>query len=281
MLWSAMKIALLVYLGLMALMYFTQSKLIFLPEIDRSHAASPSDIGLSFAPLKLATADGESLDGWFLPGKEKHQARGLVLFFHGNAGNIAHRLDYLRMFHDMGLATLIIDYRGYGRSSGSPSEAGTYLDANAAWHHATQALGFPAERIVLFGESLGGAVAANHAAQLATQHRPAALVLASTFTSVPDLGAELYPLLPIRLLARIRYNTLERLAQINCPIIGDPQPQRRHHSFCPRPATVRGRPPAQAISSDRRRSQRRLCLCPRRMGARAGRLSQTGTALIR
>ncbi|MCF8184926.1 MAG: hypothetical protein K9J43_08105, partial [Polynucleobacter sp.] len=111
MFWSAMKIALLVYLGVMALMYFTQSKLIFLPEIDRSHAASPSDIGLSFAPLKLATADGESLDAWFLPGKEKHQARGLVLFFHGNAGNIAHRLDYLRMFHNMGLATLIIDYR--------------------------------------------------------------------------------------------------------------------------------------------------------------------------
>lgn len=215
MLWSVMKIALLIYLGVMALMYFMQSRLIFLPEVDRSHAARPTQLGLPFVPLTLATADGESLDGWLIPGKEKREAHGLVLFFHGNAGTIAHRLDYLGMFHAMGLATLIIDYRGYGRSSGSPSEAGTYLDAEAAWRHATETLGFPANRIVLFGESLGAGVAA----QLATQHRPAALVLASTFTSVPDLGVELYPLLPIRLLARIRYDTLKRLAQIDCPLL--------------------------------------------------------------
>jgi uncharacterized protein len=119
------------------------------------------------------------------------------------------------MFHDLGLATLIIDYRGYGRSGGTPSEQGTYLDAAAAWQHATQVLGFTADRIVLFGESLGGGVAA----QLATTTRPGALVLASSFTSVPDMGAELYPLLPIRLLARIRYDTLAHLPQITCPVL--------------------------------------------------------------
>lgn len=119
------------------------------------------------------------------------------------------------MFHDLGLSTLIIDYRGYGRSSGEPSEEGTYLDAAAAWRHATQMLGFTAGRIVLFGESLGGGVAA----QLAAENRPAALILASTFTSVPDMGADLYPLLPIRLLARIRYHTLARLPQIACPVL--------------------------------------------------------------
>lgn len=215
MLWSALQIVLLVYLGLMVLIYFKQSSLVFLPEMDRGFRASPADIGLPFTPLQLATADGETLDGWFVPADTKRETRGLVVFFHGNAGNIGHRLDYLRMFHDLGLATLIIDYRGYGLSSGSPSEKGTYLDAEAAWRHATRVLGFPAERVVIFGESLGGAVAA----QLAAENRPAALVVASTFTSVPDMGIDLYPLLPIRLLAHIRYDSLERLSKINCPLL--------------------------------------------------------------
>ena len=215
MLWSALQIILLIYLGLMALIYFKQASLVFLPEIDRSFRASPADIGLPFTPVKLATADGESLDSWFVPSDTKRGARGLVVFFHGNAGNIAHRLDYVRMFHDLGLATLILDYRGYGQSSGSPSENGIYLDADAAWLHATHTLGFPANRIVLFGESLGGGVAA----RLATQKHPAALVLASTFTSVPDMGADLYPLLPIRLLAHIRYDTLTNLSQVACPVL--------------------------------------------------------------
>jgi len=215
MLWSVLQIILLIYLGLMALIYFKQSSLVFLPEVDRDFRASPTDIGLPFAPLKLATADGETLDGWLVSAGIKRGGRGLVIFLHGNAGNIAHRLGYLRMFHDLGLATLIIDYRGYGRSSGAPSEQGSYLDAATVWRHATQDLGFPENRIVIFGESLGGAVAA----QLAAGNRPAALVLASTFTSVPDMGADLYPLLPIRLLARIRYDTLARLPQISCPLL--------------------------------------------------------------
>ena len=215
MLWSVLQILLLVYLGLMALIYFKQSSLVFLPEMDRGFRASPAAIGLSFTPLKLATTDDETLDGWFVPAGTNRETRGLVVFFHGNAGNISHRLDYLRMFHDLGLATLIIDYRGYGLSSGSPSEEGTYLDAEAAWRHATQGLGFPAERIILFGESLGGGVAT----RMAAKNRPGALVLASTFTSVPDMGADLYPLLPIRWLAHIRYDNLERLSQINCPLL--------------------------------------------------------------
>ena len=215
MLWSALQIILLVYLGLIALIYFRQFSLVFLSETDRSFRASPADIGVAFAPLELATSDGETLDGWFVPAGTGREARGLVVFFHGNAGNMGHRLDYLRMFHDLGLATLILDYRGYGRSSGTPSEEGTRLDAEAVWRHATQVLGFPAGRIVLFGESLGGGVAA----RLAAENRPGALVLASTFTSVPDMGSDLYPLLPIRLLARIRYDTLTRLAQIDCPVL--------------------------------------------------------------
>ena len=215
MFWSAIQITLLVYLGLAAIIFFRQSSLVFLPEMDRGYAANPSDIGLEYTSLKLRTVDDETLDGWHVPVAAGREKPGLVLFFHGNAGNIGHRLDYLRMFHDLGLATLIIDYRGYGRSSGTPSEEGSYLDAEAAWQHATKALGLAPDRIVIFGESLGGAVAA----KLAEGHRPGALILASTFTSVPDLGAELYPWLPVRLLARIHYDTLNRLPRIACPLL--------------------------------------------------------------
>ncbi len=215
MLWSAIQIGLMVYFGLAALIYFTQEALVFQPAMDRGFQATPASIGLRFESLTLATIDGEKLDGWHLSARPGSPARGLVILFHGNAGNIGHRLDYLRLFHDLGFASLIIDYRGYGRSSGKASEEGSYLDADTTWRHATEVLGYPAERVVLFGESLGGAVAT----QLAATRKPGALVLASTFTSVPDLGAEIYPWLPIRLLARIRYDSLERLALVRSPVL--------------------------------------------------------------
>ena len=215
MLWSVIQIGLLVYFGLLALIYFKQDALVFQSAMDRGFLATPASIGLGFDPLTLTTPDGETLDGWHVPAPRGTPTRGLVMIFHGNAGNISHRLDYLRMFHDLGFASLIIDYRGYGRSSGRTSEEGSYTDAATAWRHATQALGYPAGRIVLFGESLGGAVAT----QLAAVRQPAALVLASTFTSVPDLGAEIYSWLPIRLLARIRYDSRERLPLVNSPVL--------------------------------------------------------------
>jgi len=110
---------------------------------------------------------------------------------------------------------LIFDYRGYGRSSGKPSEAGLYRDAETAWAYLTRARGIAPENIVLFGESLGGALAAH----LAAWERPGALVLSSVFTSVPDLAADLYPWLPARWLARLRYDTRAALARAKCPVL--------------------------------------------------------------
>ncbi|MBI5901822.1 MAG: alpha/beta hydrolase [Rhodocyclales bacterium] len=215
MLWSALQIGLLAYAGLAALIYFRQDALVFQAAMDRGFQATPASMGLRFDSLTLTTDDGEKLDAWHVPARNTAGARALVIVFHGNAGNVGHRLDYLRMFHDLGYASLIFDYRGYGRSSGQPSEDGTYLDAAAAWRHGTQTLGYPATKIVLFGESLGAAVAT----QLAAIQRPGALVLASTFTSVPDLGSAIYPWLPVRLLARIRYDTRKRLATVGTPVL--------------------------------------------------------------
>jgi fermentation-respiration switch protein FrsA (DUF1100 family) len=141
-------------------------------------------------------------------------ARGVVLFFHGNAGNISHRIDYLQMFHRLRYSTLIVDYRGYGKSTGTPSEAGTYRDAEAAWEHLRHARLAPAKNIVVAGESLGAAVAT----WLAAEVSPRAVLLLSTFTSVTDLGAQVYWFLPVRLLSRIGYDNLANLRRIRAPV---------------------------------------------------------------
>jgi uncharacterized protein len=198
------------YLALCLMLMLLQSRLVFFP--TRALEATPAEAGLAYDDVWLTTDDGLRLQGWWVPAAG---ARGTVLFFHGNAGNISHRLASLQFFHRLGYETLIFDYRGYGQSEGRPSEPGTYRDAEAAWRHLVEERGIPPERIVLFGRSLGGAVAA----ALAERHPPAGLILESTFTSVPDLGAELYPFLPVRLLARIRYDTLARMPRIRAPVL--------------------------------------------------------------
>ncbi len=204
---------------LLLLLYATQSGLLFLPHVGgRELVASPADIGLAFETVRVETEDGVALHGWFVPARAAR--RGSLLFFHGNAGNISHRLGSLRIFHGLDLDVLIIDYRGYGQSGGEPDEAGTYRDAVAAWRHLVEARGARPERVVLFGRSLGASVAAWLAARLAEEGtRPAGLILESAFTSVPDLAADLYPWLPARRLARLRYDTRASLAAVNCPVL--------------------------------------------------------------
>jgi fermentation-respiration switch protein FrsA (DUF1100 family) len=199
------------YLAFAAIVYFAQPSLIYYPETGRDIVATPMDAGLDYETVEIDTPDGETLQGWFVPAPD---ARGTVLFLHGNAGNVSHRMDYLSMFHSLGYSTFIIDYRGYGASSGTPSEQGTYLDAEAAWQYLTEYRNIDPERIILFGESLGGAVAA----WLAAREKPGALVLASSFTSVPDMAAKLFPILPVRLLSRFEYDTLKSLKSVSCPV---------------------------------------------------------------
>ncbi|HSG94905.1 MAG TPA: alpha/beta hydrolase, partial [Afifellaceae bacterium] len=140
---------------------------------------------------------------------------GVVLFFHGNAGNISHRLDSLRIFNALNLDTLIFDYRGYGRSDGKVSERGTYRDGEAAWRYLTVERGIAAEDIVLFGRSLGAAIAT----YVASRHTPGALIVESGFVSVPDMAANLYPWLPARRLARIKFPAGDYLRAVSCPVL--------------------------------------------------------------
>ncbi len=202
-----------IYAGLVLYLYVFQARFVYFPELpSRRVERNPADIGLAFEPVALHTADGETLAGWYIPAPG---ARGTLLYLHGNGGNIGHRLDPIAVFHRLGLNILIIDYRGYGASSGKPSEEGTYQDALAAWNYLTQQKHLLPERIVLFGESLGGAIAA----RLATRHRPAGLILYASFTSVRELAQALYPMFPASQLARYRYDTRAALGVVNCPLL--------------------------------------------------------------
>ena len=197
---------------LLALFIF-QSRLVYFPNMpSRALGQAPDSIGLAFEPVDIITEDGIKLYGWYVPAPKR---RGVVLFFHGNAGNISHRLDSLKIFNELNLDTLIFDYRGYGRSEGKVSEQGTYRDGEAAWRYLREKRGIPAAQIVLFGRSLGAAIAA----YVASRHRPGALILESGFISVPDMAAALYPWLPARRLARIKYPTGEYLRTASCPVL--------------------------------------------------------------
>lgn len=201
------------YLVVLLVVFIGQSGMLYLPDLpSRELAATPQAIGLAYDDVRLQTEDGVELHGWYIPAAA---ARATLLFFHGNAGNISHRLDSIRIFNNLGLSVLIFDYRGYGQSNGSPSELGTQRDALAAWHYVTQTRGVAPDQVVLFGRSLGGAVAA----WLATQHHPAALIVESRFTSVPDIAADVYWWLPARWLSRFDYATRDYVAAVNCPVL--------------------------------------------------------------
>ncbi len=201
------------YLLLVVLMYLGQSRLLHLPNLPgRTLVATPERMGLDYEDVAFEAEDGVTLHGWFLPAQAE---RGTLLFFHGNAGNISHRLDSLRIFHDLDYSVFIIDYRGYGRSEGRPSEEGLYADARAAWDYLVSERGIDPERIVAFGRSLGAAVAAC----LARERRLGGLILESGFTSVPDLGADLYPWLPVRWLARLEYDARACVAEVDVPVL--------------------------------------------------------------
>ena len=200
------------YALIMLFVFLYQPRLVYFPQVERELTATPRAAGLDYEDVTLTTADNVKLHGWWVPSRN---ARGTILLMHGNAGNISHRLGYLTMFNRLGYSVLLFDYRGYGKSGGHPDEEGTYRDADAAWLHLTATRNVAARDIVMVAESLGGGVAT----WLALKYPPRALVLASTFRSVPDLGAQIYPWLPVRLLARITYDNLARIAKVDAPVL--------------------------------------------------------------
>jgi len=192
------------------LLYLAQPGMLFYP-IARIEQ-TPRDWGLAFEDVTFETEDGLSLHGWFIP---RAGARRVVLFFHGNAGNISHRRESVAVFHNLDLDVFIIDYRGYGRSEGRPSEVGLYRDARAAWRWLARERGYRPSQILLFGRSLGAAVAAD----LAAETEPAGIILESGFSSATAAARELFPGLSRLVVLRYRFDAAGAIAQAKAPVL--------------------------------------------------------------
>ena len=204
-------LVLLLYGGALAWLLFNEDRMVYFPEAG----PVPVPAGLPVQPVSFSAGEGVRLSAWVIV-PESDTARW-ILILHGNAGNLGSpgRPEHNRQLRDLGLGLLALDYRGYGESQGKPSEAGLYADARAAYAYLTQVRRIPAQRIVIYGHSLGAAVAI----ELATTAPAAGLIVEGAFTSVPDRGAELWPLIPVRLIARNRFPSLERIGRIRMPVL--------------------------------------------------------------
>ena len=190
--------------------YLLQPSMLFYPYKDLD--AIPTDWDLAYEDVELITSDNIRLHGWYLPVKNTKQ---VVLFFHGNGGNISHRGDSLKIFHELGLNVLIIDYRGYGLSEGKLSEQGLYLDAMTAWQYLINQRSYHANDIILFGRSLGGAVAT----RLASQVQPKAIIVESCFSSVRDMANIMMPLISKLIYLRYSLDTEHTISKVNSPVL--------------------------------------------------------------
>ena len=170
---------------------------------------TPQDMSMEYEDVHLTASDGTKLHGWFIPSESSKAA---VLLAHGNGGNISHRLEKLKMLHDTDLDILIFDYRGYGLSSGSPSEDGIYLDVQAFYDYLVNEKNLSADSIIGYGESLGGAVIIN----LAKGYRLGGIILEGAFTSVPDMARKLIPFMPSALL-KTRFDSFNKIGTIKVP----------------------------------------------------------------
>ncbi len=202
-------IIIIIYMAVNGFMYLRQPAMVFFPARDLSE--NPDDWGLQYDDVFIKTADGVTINGWFIPEKNSDKA---LLFLHGNGGNISHRKESVEIFNRLGLNVFIIDYRGYGISEGSPDEKGLYLDAQIAWDYLIKK-GFDKTKIIIFGRSLGGAIAIN----LASKVKPGALIIESTFSSARDMGQSIFPLLSRVLIFRYSFNSGELIKKINSPLL--------------------------------------------------------------
>jgi fermentation-respiration switch protein FrsA (DUF1100 family) len=207
----AMVAVLVMYAAAVAYMYLRQRDLLYAPSRDHPEPAACGVPDMQVVALR--TDDGVALNAWWLEPTRKDAP--VVLYCHGNAGNMADCAFKVAAYRAVGMGVLMFDYRGYGGNPGSPTEQGLYADARAAWRFLTETKGIAAERLVIHGESLGSGVAT----QIALEQSPAALVLEAAFISIPAVGKRQYPWLPVHRLAKDRYESLAKIGRIHAPIL--------------------------------------------------------------
>jgi len=195
---------------MLVLVMFMENRFIYFPE--KKWDAVPKDYGLTAEDISLVTRDSEKLHAWFIKADPEE---AVLLFFHGNAGNVSHRLDKIAPLVRSGISVFLLEYRGYGKSTGKPTEEGLYLDAEASYQELVSNQNVDPSRLFLFGESIGGAVAI----QSATQHQYAGIILEATFTSVKDMASTIIPLLPIHMILKSKYDSIAKIDKINTPLL--------------------------------------------------------------
>jgi fermentation-respiration switch protein FrsA (DUF1100 family) len=186
-----------------------QNRLVYSPTDDI--LSTPDKLSLKYEDIFFPTSDATSLNGWYIAHKN---AKGTILFMHGNAWNISYYTDALNDFYLLGFNVFIFDYRGYGKSEGSPSENGTYEDAKSAYDFLVNQKDIKPKDIILVGRSLGGAIAS----QLASHISPKALILESTFSDIKELASYRYPFIP-KFIVDFNYVTAQHLNKINTPTL--------------------------------------------------------------
>jgi fermentation-respiration switch protein FrsA (DUF1100 family) len=201
------------YVGVTLVLLALENRLLFYPIRATEEWAQPPD--LHAEDVFLHTADGTRVHAWWCPLDGWQPGQGAVLYCHGNAGNLSHRATSVkRWLRELDKPVLIFDYPGYGRSDGSPNEAGCYAAGDAAYDWLIETQKVPPEQIILYGGSLGGGVAV----ELASRRPHRALVLVKTFTSIPECAQSIYPWLPARWLCRNRFDNLQKIAHCTRPV---------------------------------------------------------------
>ncbi len=206
---KGLRLILILILGLGTIVVYLRSiekKIIFYPTKEIEFL--PKELGLAFEDIIFKTKDNIELNAWFLPNKFAHYT---IIFCHGNAGNISHRLEKIKFFNELGCNCFIFDYRGYGRSKGSPSEKGLYLDTQGAYDYLLSR-GIKPEQIVGYGESIGGAAIVD----LASKNKMAAIIVDSGFSNAQDMARIIYPFIPSRIFSS-RFNSLNKIQSIKIP----------------------------------------------------------------
>ncbi len=186
---------------------YVERSIVFKPQ--KGVQSTPSGVGLRYQEAVIQTPDGVRLHSWFFANPD---ARMTLFFLHGNAGNIGSRLEKISFFLDLGMSVFIIDYRGYGASTGSPSEKGLYKDAQAAYDHLTRTLKIASERIIVYGESLGSSVAID----VASKNRAAGLIVEGAYSSAADMSRHLYPMVPTFMMG-IKMDNASKIGSIRGP----------------------------------------------------------------
>jgi uncharacterized protein len=188
----------------------SENSIIFHPSPYPEGDWDPSHYDLMPEDVNFEAEDGTPLHGWYFPRTDAHAT---LLWFHGNAGNISHRLDNIQNWQGLNINVFIFDYRGYGKSRGTPDETGIYLDSQAAYDYLIHERKIDPRQLILFGRSLGGICAA----KIARTQPSAGLILESTFTSAKDMAKEIFPILPIGWALRSKLNAKENVAQLTLP----------------------------------------------------------------